>query len=387
MSNSSRRQIRIYEESTWGEDPSTSNKMSDLLATGESLQQQTNTQRSQNLDSSGNTQSVNRVGITAQGALNMEMNYSEGLHTLFEGVMRSSFGSDAGISAETTVAAVATGNKFTDSGAGFGNITVGQWIKVSGFSTAANNGYFRVTAKASSSEITVEGATLVDEAATPAITIKGALLKNGVTDKSYLIEVESADITTFKYFTGMRVGTNQFTFAPNSLVTGSFDFRGKQQFTATATQGDGSPNAAATTKSMNAVDNIQGLWRGSSASSLDVTSFNFNISPQLRDQPALGNLANVGIGSGTTVAQITVEAYFEDRTLIQEYLDGTETAFALVIEDVAGNAYVFDFPQLFPASGEDNTQGIDTDITQRLTYEAFLDQALDGTVGITKIAA
>lgn len=387
MSDSSRTQVRIYKESAWGETPSTGNKMTDLNVVSENLSQQTTSERSKNIRSDTNTSNVNRTGVNAQGDIGVEMNFGSGLELLMAGVMRGAFATDAGITANTTVAAVASGNHFTST-AQFGNIVVGQFIKVSGFSTAANNGYFRVIAKASSSDIQVEGGTLVNESAGPAITIKGSVLKNSTTNQSFLVEVQRADIaSTFKYFTGMRVGQNQFNFAPNSLVNGSFNLMGKQMFTATATQGDGSPNAAATTRSMNSVDNIQGVFKDAALTTLDITNFSFSVNPSLRPQPAIGNLANVGIGSGTINVQITLEAYLENRTFLEEYLNFTETALALAIQDVAGNAYVFDFPACVPVSGEDNTGGLDQDVLQRFTYEAFLDTTSSATGIITKISA
>lgn len=387
MSDSSKTQVRIFKETTWGETPSTSNKMKNLNVTSENLSQQTNTARSQNINSTGNTQSINRVGIGAGGDIGVEMNFGVGLEYLMEGCMRSTFATAVAISG-TTFSAAASDNSFNDSGSGFvsGNVLPGQWLKVGGFTTAANNGYFRVLSVVAG-KIVVEGGTLVDEAAGDTVTMKGALLKNGTTDQSFLVEVERNDITIFKYFTGMRVGQNQFTFTPNSLVTGSFTLRGKQMQVATATQGDGSPTAADTTRSMNAVDNIKGVYLGTSLSTLDVTNFNFSISPALRDKAAIGNLAMVGIGSGTQIATINLEAYLEDETQLQDYLNFTETSLALVIEDGVGNAYIFDFPSVVPATGEDPTGGLDQDVIQRLSYEAFLDTTINATIGITKIAA
>lgn len=386
FASTSRTQIRIYKETSWGETPSTSNKMTDLNVVSESLSQQTASERSKNIRSDTNTSSVNRTGIMAQGDIGVEMNFGTGLDLLLAGVMRGAFATDAGVAANTSVAAVASGNKFTST-AQFGNIQVGQWIKVSGFVTSGNNGFFKVTAKASSSEITVAGATLTNESAGPAVTIKGSFLKNGTTDQSFLVEVERNDITSFKYFTGMRIGQNQFSFAPNALVTGSFGLKGKKMFTATSTQGDGSPNAASTTRSMNAVDNIQGVYKGNALTTMDITNFSFTINPGLRDQPVIGNIANAGIGSGTISVQFSIEAYLEDKSMLDEYLAFTQAAFSLVIQDAAGNAYVFDFPAAVPVQADDNTGGIDQDVIQKFTYEAFLDTTMNATVGITKVAA
>lgn len=387
MSNSSRTQARIYRETVWGETPSVSNKMTDLNLTNENLSQRTNTELSNNIRSDGNVSNINRVGISANGDIGVEMNYGNALDMLFEGSLKGNFATEFSISSATTLAAVATGNKFTDSANGFGNIIVGQFIKTSGFSNSSNNGYFRVTAKTNNGDITVEGATLVDESAGPSISMKGTLLKNGTTDQSFLVEIERNDINSFKYFTGMRVGQCQFSFVPNQLVTGSFGLRGKSMGVATSTQGDGSPNAAATTRSMNSVDNVKGVFKGSALSTLDITNFSFSISPQLRDKPAINNLEMVGVGSGRITSEITLEAYLEDNTLLNEYLNFTETSLAIIAEDAAGNAYIFDFPNVVPADGESSTGGIDQDVLQRFTFRASVDTDLNATIGITKISA
>jgi hypothetical protein len=386
MSNGSSTQARIYRETTWAETPSTSNKMTDINITSESLTQSTNTEQSKNIRADGNISNVNRVGISASGDIGVEMNFGSGLDLLFEGSLRNLFATPFTVTG-TGIAAVASGNKFTDSGNGFTNVVVGQFIKASGFvaSSGANNGYYRVIAKASAGEITVEGKALINETAGTSRTLKGTLLKNGVTDQSFLLEIERNDIATFKYFTGMRVGQCQFGFTPNSLVNGSFGLRGKEMKVATTTQGDGSPNAAAVTRSMNSVDNVKAVFKGSALSTLDITNFSFTISPQLRDQPAINNLAMVGIGSGTQTAEITLEGYLEDNVFLQEYLNFTQTSLALVAEDAAGNAYVFDFPTVVPSNGDNSTSGINTDVLQKFTYMASINTALGATIGITKI--
>jgi hypothetical protein len=387
MSNASRTQLRMYKETAWGETPSNANKMTNVNMVSESFSQQTNTERSKNIRSDGNTPSVNRVGISASGDLNVEMNWGNGLDMLFEGTLRSTFATGVTLSAVTTIAFSSVGNTITDSANGFANVLVGQWIKVSGAGAGVNAGYYRVLTKPNNGTITVEGKILTTATAGPGITIKGSLLKNGTTDQSFLVEIEHNDISTFKYFTGMRIGQNQFTFTPNALVNGSFSLRGKQGFSAITTRGDGSPNAANVTRSMNSVDNVTGIFQDSVTSPLKLTNFTFNMSPQLRDQPVIGSLAMGGIGSGTQQAQISLEAYFDDRIELDKYLNFTQQKMAIVVEDSLGNAYVFDFPSVVPATGEATTGGLDQDVLQKISYEAFLNTTLGATIGITRIAA
>lgn len=77
-----------------------------------------------------------------------------------------------------TISAAASGSTFADSGSGFisaGKFAVGHIITVSGFTTAANNGQFKI-ATAAAGSITVtdiygNAVTLVDEAAGDTVTI------------------------------------------------------------------------------------------------------------------------------------------------------------------------------------------------------------------------
>jgi len=385
MSDSSRTIGRIYKESAWGETPSTGNKMTDINFTSENLKQNTNTTRSNNITSSPNTKSIERVGVGVAGDIGVEMNFGGALDLMLAAMLRGTFTSDVNISG-STFAAVASGNTITDSGNGLGGITVGQFIKVAGFTTAANNGFFRVTAVAAGT-ITVEGGTLVDESAGDSVTISGSFCVNGTTEHSFLAEIERNDITKYKYFTGLEFEQGNFQITPGSLVTGSFTTRGKQMFTASATQGDGSPTGAVVTRSMNSVDNIQNVFKDAAASTLDITNFTFNINQNMRDKPAIGNLTTTGIGAGTIVGTVTLEAYLEDYTLLEEYLNFTTGKLALAIQDNLGNAYVFDFPTATPVDGEDPTGGLNQDVIQRIQYEISLNDLITGSVGITRFAA
>jgi len=83
----------------------------------------------------------------------------------------SAFAEVAGI----TIAAVASSQEFTDSGSGFTNIAIGDWVIVAGMVAANNNGVFRVTASASGAITVDNGTTLTDESAGASATVNQEL--------------------------------------------------------------------------------------------------------------------------------------------------------------------------------------------------------------------
>jgi hypothetical protein len=383
MSDTSQVQIRIYEETVWGETPSTGNKMTDLNITNESLQGDVSTKKSAVIRSDANVKAIGRTSTGASGALGVELAYGE-YDNIFAGLLRSSFGTTVAVT-DTTISAVASGNHYLDSNSGFGDIQVGQWIKVEGFTGDPANNAFSKVLTASAGDITVAGPTLVDDAAGESVTVKGTLVKNGVTEKSFLIE-KQLETSVFEYFTGMEASSAAFTFALDDFVNINIDFLGEAAARATSTQGDGSPTAASTNDSMNTIDSLS-IYIDNALTTLDATAFNFTISPTLREKKALGNLGAIGIGAGTFSITGSIDVHNEDNSLLTDLDSFADKGLAIIVGDAAGNSYVFDFPSVKFTSGTRNTPGQDQDVLTSIGFEAQLDTDLDAMVGITRIPA
>lgn len=143
--------------------------------------------------------------------------------------------------ADDTFSVVASDDSFNDSGNGFlaAGLLVGQIITVTGFTTAANNGKFKI-ATAAAGKITVTdmaGApvTLVDEAAGDAVTItmEGSIPGNPVFKPIRFVseglspainQIESAEINQARQRAPSRGGTYNVTGEVAAEVSfGSFD--------------------------------------------------------------------------------------------------------------------------------------------------------------------
>lgn len=384
MSNASFAQVRYLAESTWGTTPAAA--MTNLNVTSESLGVSTNFVNSQYIRSDRQIADNIRTGQAAAGNIGIELQYG-GYDDLIGGALMAAWGTTATITA-TTISAASADNSYNDSGSGFvsANFLQGQWVRVSGFATSANNGYARLTSVAAG-KLVVTGLTLVNESASPSVTIKGTLIKNGTTLKSFTLEKEFSDVTEFISFAGARVDTWGLNFAPNAVVDGSFAFKAKTGVAAGATVGTGAANAASTNQVMNSVDHVAGIRENSAAVTDNVTALTFNLNNSLRDQPAIGTLYNTGIGVGTVKISGSMEVYFSSRTRYQRYLDFSDTNVAWRVVDTAGNAYVFDFPTINFTSCEEVAGGIDQDVYAKFNWEASRNSTDGFTMGVTRIPA
>lgn len=381
MSNSSLTQVRYLKEVSWGVTPSAA--MTNLNVTSESLGQNTNQVRSEYLRADRQDADVTRTSITAGGDVGIELQYG-GYDALLEGLLMAAFATAVNITG-TTFSAAQSDNSFNDSGNGFvsGNIIVNQWIRVSGFTTAANNGYFKVSSVVAG-KVVVTGGTLVDEVAGDTVTIKGSMLKQGTTRTSFTFEKEYPDITEFVAFTGMKVGQMNLTISPGSIINGSFSLMGKQALASGATVGTGAANAASTNPVMNAVDNVRSIREGGAAATFDITSLQLTVNNSLRDQAAVGSLANVGIGEGTIQVNGTMECYFADRTEYEKYLNNTVSSLSFLCIDDLGNGYMIDLPKLKYSGGNPQAGGKDQDVLVSLQFTAYRHATEGNTITITK---
>ena len=391
--DSSLAQLYYIEESTFGEVPSGPPTLKALRYTGESLEQTTGSTESQEIRSDRQVPDLIRNQVGAQGDVNVEMSY--GAHDdLLAGAFMDDWSAAVDLSGEEidVSSALATVCTYTDqnvSADAFAGIEVGMWVRFGGFTNSGNNGYKRVTAKASDASITCVGdAVTANETGETDITIEqGGFLEVGTTKKSFVIEKLFSDVSEYESYVGMRVGQLELNVATGAIVTGRFGFVGLGATPAGATVGDGSPTAAATNEVFNAIDNVQGIREGYSPVTLDLQSLSFTLNNNTRPQAALGSAQAVGIGIGRALIQGSIRAYFETRDIMESYTNFTASDFTFRLEDAAGNAYYFDMPQLKYSQGRRVIGGIDQDIIADMQFTAYLEPTSGKSLTCSRIPA
>lgn len=176
-------------------------------------------------------------------------------------------------------------------------------------------------------------------------TFSTDVLKVGTTPKYFTMEDEAADISQYRLFTGMAVSNMSVSIAPNQMVTGSFDMVGKTmtQSGSTGSTG-GTPTAASSNQPFDSYSGT--ISDGGSAISI-VTSIDFSLANSLAPTFVVGSDAAQSLEYGRAVVEGTMTVYYEDETLINKFLNETESSIEVSVDDPTGsNSYTFLFPRV-----------------------------------------
>ena len=377
MADTNRTKLAFIAEEDFATAVSGSN-LQTLRITGESLAQSAGSTQSGEIRSDRQVSSIRHSRIEAAGAINFELSYGTYDALLAAALLDSAWGAPVAVAPAATVSAVVSGNKFTGT---FAAPTAGEWIKVSGFATAANNGYFKVVT-ASTSEITVSGGTLVNEADKAGVTIvQGGSIVNGTSLSTFNIERTYEDLDEeLALFLGMGINTLSLNVPTEGMVTGSLGFMGSKETSRTASAGSGY-DAASTTEPFTALD-VSDLLENQASQS--ILAFTLNLNNNLRTRVVVGASGVASLGSGRVDLSGTLQVYFESKTLFDKYLNETASALAMVLADAAGNAMIFDLPQVKYTSGQRVATGPNGDVVADLGWGAYMDPTENVTFRIAK---
>ena len=363
MSDSNRIQVSYLRETTWGTTPSSA--FTELLLTGGGFTHDLETVESQQVRSDAQSAGFKRTGTDASASLQVE--WSAGA---FDELLRGALRSDADWSTNpdlsaTDVTVALVGSTYTTTGdIDFStNITKGQWVYIAGFTETANNGWKRCTS-VSSTVLTV-AQSLANEASGDSVTFNSSQIVNGTTQSSYSLQAEYLDLTNrLNIITGARVGSWSMDVSPGAILTGEFEFSGKDIAQAAAKAGDGTVTAAAGNSVMSEVDAVNNIFIDDVATTADVTNFSLALNSNPRSNRALGNLANVAIGQGKTSVTGGLEMYLDDTSWAEQGNLFNFTKFQVAIDfDDGTNRYLVELPQCVYTSESGELPAVDSDKT------------------------
>lgn len=172
------------------------------------------------------------------------------------------------------------------------------------------------------------------------------VLKVGTTPKYFSIQDYAADIDVARVFTGCTVNNLAISLAPNQMITTTYTMVGKDmsisstEIAETASAGEVPFDAYSGT-----------LQIGDSGGALStagfVTQMDFSLSNGIEPQFVIGSDSVACLPYGRATVEGTLTAFFEDETLINRFLNETETALSVSVNDPSGtNEYTFFFPRI-----------------------------------------
>ena len=210
------------------------------------------------------------------------------------------------------------------------------------------------------------------------------VLKVGTAPKFFSIEDYAADIDQARLFTGMSVSTMGISLAPNQMVTTTFGMVGKDM-TISGTEKTQDAASGAAPFDAYSGDIAIGNVGGSSAVAI-VTGLDFTLTNSFAPTFVIGDDSAPSLEYGRAEVEGTLTAYFEDASLINRFLNETETEIEVSVDDPTGaNSYAFLFPKVKINSADVGVDG-PTSRMVSMSFVALYDAAEGTNLKITRPA-
>jgi len=210
------------------------------------------------------------------------------------------------------------------------------------------------------------------------------VLKVGTTPKFFSIQDYAADIDQSRVFTGMSVSTMGISLAPNQMVTTTFGMVGKDM-TISATEKTQDAASGAAPFDAYSGDISIGNVGGASAVAV-VTALDFTLNNSYAPTFVIGDDSAPSLEYGRAEVEGTLTAYFEDASLIDRFINETETEIEVSVDDPTGaNAYTFTFPRVKINSADVGVDG-PTSRMISMSFVALYDTTEGTSLKITRPA-
>lgn len=388
MSNAAETSIAYVEVTNFGDEPSGTPTLTEIPFSGETLKETANSQRSNNINPAGRAARQVRTSFSAGGDINADF-VCEDFDDFISYAVRSSGWSSPVTDTDTIYSIDDSDGSLNRSSGSFvtDGFTQNSWIKISGFSTnAANNCYAKLTSVAATKMVLATSAVLVTEAAGDSVTVtQGSQVVDGVdTQPIYLEKNFTSNTNDFVKYSGV-LSNFGLTNNKESQIQLSMSFLCKQETSATATLGDGSNTAASGNEVLNTVDHILAMTENGVAH--DLNSFSLTINPNLEGRNFLAQAGFTSVRRKYFDVTGSFEALYKTgtgATLVNKFLNDTTTSIAYVIADSAGNAYVFDIPQVKLTDAPRNAPGNDQDVVVPASWAAEEKVSEDAMIRIVR---
>lgn len=397
MGETNRVSVRYIEEVTPGTTPGTPT-MQEVLRTGGGFRGLTDVVESQSVRSDRMVNGLYRTGQHAEGSVQFEAAYGQ-FDDLVEGALYGDWTTPIALSGITYDAST-TDDSINDSGSGFvaAGITAGMWLLIAGFTDPANNGLFRVSTVTAgkltfSAKITLStglyGASpnLVTEAAGATVTIRNqGSLRNGTSAHAYTFEQAHLDVNQFFQFRGCYANALSLNLQAKALVTGELGFMG-MSFTRSGSTIASVVTPVNSNKAWNTTDNIIGLSEGAGALSDYVQSISLSIENNLYMVDAVGYLNPPEIPAGTQRISGALGIYLGSGTgtLLDKYIDFTQTEHAFAAKDASGNYFIITLPAANYSGETPEAGGLDAQVIANMPFTCFVDSGGDYQVQVDRI--
>jgi len=257
----------------------------------------------------------------------------------------------------------------------FTGLATGDCITVVG--TVSNDGSYIISAaKAYTLTLLTEVTT---ETAVLGTVSHNIAVSNGTADMSFTIERAHGDIDQYQQFTGCLINTMSLSLRPNAIVTGVFGVLGKGM-SVTSTPFTATPTAS---QSGSPFDTFSGVIREGGVEIATITGIDFSLDNAGEATFVIGSQTAQNVVLGRCNVTGTVEAYFQDVSLLNKFINETETTIEVDMGGTA-NYYKIFLPRV-KYGGGDTSVDAEGPIVMSMPFQALYSSTYGFTVRVAKV--
>jgi len=380
MADSNRTKLSMALEDSFGGGSTGTNYELRLLS--ESVKSDLTLATSDEIRSYRDIPELNLTDKGTSGSLNGELSWEAFAREQLKWSMMSSAWSDSGsdvtVASADAINVTQSSKQFVEPDGNYDNVAVvGQWVYITGAANAATNGFHKVATVTGTDTFTVEEAIGADETSVT-LTIKMLpQVVNGTSFNSCVIQRQYTDIADANArFLGQAISGFSLDASGTDTVKFNLDITGLSESTLTDASLDAIDTDAdpVTYPTMTTSEGV--VWVRENAADYACTSFQFQVGNNLRKKYALGTLGALDFNEGDFEVTGSMQAYFEDSTAYDKFLNQTETSLSICISDgtsTKGHAFIFDFPMVKFTDAQRVAGGRNQDIIADISWQALYD--------------
>lgn len=203
----------------------------------------------------------------------------------------------------------------------------------------------------------------------------------GDTLKYLTFEDRATDINQYRVFSGCAVNSFNLTIRPDEIVKASFGIIGASAAAISGSSIDATPTAASGNEPF---DSFTATIEDNSTELAIVTSLELRVENGLNQAFAVGSDEAQQIEYGRCRVSGTLNAYYQDATLLNKFINETESDLSIALTDgTSGNTYTFELPRIKYNGGDVPLQNEQSRIIQ-LPFVGLYDSVTGTSLKVTK---
>ncbi|CAM0069987.1 minor tail protein [Vibrio phage K251 g3] len=200
-------------------------------------------------------------------------------------------------------------------------------------------------------------------------------IKCGQERKSFTFVRHFADVLAagkpYYIYRGVEINQLQLTIAANAMITGTFSVFGASQTLGSDLQALGTPTYP-TASTTSALDSFTGALKEAGTAIAVVTEISLTLANGIEPRFVVGSKNSILPSLGRSNLTGSITAFFEDSSLVEKFINESDSSIEFELPDVEGNKLTIKIPRIKYTGGQPDVAG-EGPVTLSMPFQALLD--------------